>query len=56
MQVETGCLFEHYAVDPGNFRGWLAPGKEVKLAVERLAELRHRMVEGVKAERLSSGY
>jgi 2-keto-4-pentenoate hydratase/2-oxohepta-3-ene-1,7-dioic acid hydratase in catechol pathway len=54
--VETGCLFEHYAVDPGNFRGWLAPGNEVKLAVERLGELRHRIVEGVKAERLSSGY
>jgi 2-keto-4-pentenoate hydratase/2-oxohepta-3-ene-1,7-dioic acid hydratase in catechol pathway len=54
--VETGCLFEHYAVDPGNFRGWLTPGNEVKLAVERLGELRHRIVEGVKAERLSSGY
>jgi 2-keto-4-pentenoate hydratase/2-oxohepta-3-ene-1,7-dioic acid hydratase in catechol pathway len=54
--VETGCLFEHYAVDPANFRGWLTPGNEVKLAVERLGELRHRIVEGVKAERLSSGY
>jgi 2-keto-4-pentenoate hydratase/2-oxohepta-3-ene-1,7-dioic acid hydratase in catechol pathway len=54
--VETGCLFEHYAVDPGHFRGWLTPGTEVRLAVERLGELRHRVVEGVKAERLSSGY
>jgi 2-keto-4-pentenoate hydratase/2-oxohepta-3-ene-1,7-dioic acid hydratase in catechol pathway len=54
--VETGCLFEHYAVDPDNFRGWLTPGTEVRLAVERLGELRHRIVEGVEAERLSSGY
>lgn len=54
--VETGCLFEHYAVDPGSFRGWLTPGTEVRLVVERLGELRHRIVEGVKAERLSSGY
>jgi hypothetical protein len=28
----------------------------VKLAVERLGELRHRIVEGVNAERSSSGY
>jgi 2-keto-4-pentenoate hydratase/2-oxohepta-3-ene-1,7-dioic acid hydratase in catechol pathway len=54
--VPTGCLFEHYAVDPDNFRGWLAPGNEVRLVVERLGELRHRVVEGVRAERLSSGY
>ena len=54
--VETGCLFEHYAVDPGNFRGWLTPGTEVRLAVEQLGELRHRIVAGAKAERLSSGY
>ena len=54
--VATGCLFEHYAVDPGNFRGWLAPGNEVRLAVEQLGELRHRVVEGARAERLSTGY
>jgi 2-keto-4-pentenoate hydratase/2-oxohepta-3-ene-1,7-dioic acid hydratase in catechol pathway len=54
--VETGCLFEHYCVDPQHFRGWLQPGDEVRLAVEHLGELRQRVVDGVKAERLSSGY
>ncbi|MFF0148482.1 2-keto-4-pentenoate hydratase/2-oxohepta-3-ene-1,7-dioic acid hydratase in catechol pathway [Amycolatopsis sulphurea] len=54
--VETGCLFEHYSIDPRNFRGWLQPGDEVRLVVEQLGELRQRVVEGVKAERLSSGY
>jgi hypothetical protein len=32
------------------------PGDEVRLAVEQLGELRHRIVDGVTAERLSSGY
>ncbi|WP_200846005.1 fumarylacetoacetate hydrolase family protein [Mycolicibacterium vanbaalenii] len=54
--VESGCLFEHYCVDPENFRGWLRPGDEVRLAVEHIGELRQRVVEGVTAERLSSGY
>lgn len=54
--VPTGCLFEHYATDPEHFRGWLQPGDEVRLAVEQLGELCQRVVEGVKAERLSSGY
>jgi 2-keto-4-pentenoate hydratase/2-oxohepta-3-ene-1,7-dioic acid hydratase in catechol pathway len=54
--VETGCLFEHYATDPDGFRGWLRPGDEVRLAVEQLGELRQRIVPGVPAERLSSGY
>ncbi|MCE0763327.1 fumarylacetoacetate hydrolase family protein [Pseudonocardia kujensis] len=54
--VETGCLFEHYCTDPDGFRGWLKPGDEVVLTVERLGEIRHRIVEGVPAERLSSGF
>jgi 2-keto-4-pentenoate hydratase/2-oxohepta-3-ene-1,7-dioic acid hydratase in catechol pathway len=54
--VDTGCLFEHYATDRANFRGWLQPGDEVRLVVENLGELRQRVVAGVKAERLSSGY
>ncbi|TCK21970.1 fumarylacetoacetate hydrolase family protein [Pseudonocardia endophytica] len=54
--VETGCLFEHYCTDPDRFRGWLQPGDEVRLAVEALGEIRHRIVTGVPAERLSSGY
>ena len=54
--VETGCLFEHYCTDPEGFRGWLRPGDEVRLAVEQLGEIRHRIVDGSPAERLSSGY
>lgn len=54
--VPSGCLFEHFAMDPDNFRGWLAPGDEVRLVVEQLGEIRHRVVAGVKAEPLSSGY
>jgi 2-keto-4-pentenoate hydratase/2-oxohepta-3-ene-1,7-dioic acid hydratase in catechol pathway len=54
--VDTGCLFEHYAMDRDHFRGWLRPGDEVRLVVEQLGELRQRVVAGVKAEPLSSGY
>lgn len=54
--VDTGCLFEHYSIDRDNFRGWLRPGDEVHLVVERLGELRQRVVAGVKAEPLSTGY
>jgi 2-keto-4-pentenoate hydratase/2-oxohepta-3-ene-1,7-dioic acid hydratase in catechol pathway len=54
--VPTGCLFEHFATDPEGFRGWLQPGDEVHLVIEELGEIRHRVVPGVKAEPLSSGY
>ena len=54
--VPSGCLFEHFALDPDNFRGWLQPGDEVRLVVEQLGEIRHRVVAGVKPEPLSSGY
>ncbi len=54
--VPSGCLFEHFALDPEHFRGWLQPGDEVRLVVEQLGEIRHRVVAGVKPEPLSSGY
>lgn len=54
--VPTGCLFEHFAMDPDGFRGWLQPGDEVRLVVEELGELRQRVVPGVKPEPLSSGF
>jgi len=54
--VDTGCLLEHYSIDRENFRGWLQPGDEVRLVVEKLGELRQQVVAGVKAEPLSSGY
>jgi 2-keto-4-pentenoate hydratase/2-oxohepta-3-ene-1,7-dioic acid hydratase in catechol pathway len=53
--VPTGCLFEHYAMAPDSFRGWLQPGDEVRLEVERLGVLRHRVVAGVAPEPLSTG-
>lgn len=54
--VPTGCLFEHFAMNPDGFRGWLQPGDEVRLVVEELGELRQRVVAGVKSEPLSSGF
>ena len=54
--VPTGCLFEHYAMDPEHFRGWLAPGDEVVLAVEELGELRHRIVAGPAVNPLRTGH
>ncbi|MET0456554.1 MAG: fumarylacetoacetate hydrolase family protein [Mycobacterium sp.] len=54
--VESGCLFEHYALDPQRFRGWLQPGDVVRLAVEHIGELRHRITAAGPAPRLSSGY
>ena len=54
--VPTGCLFEHFALDPDGFRGWLAPGDEVHLVVEHVGEMRHRIVEGRTVPSLSSGH
>jgi len=45
-----------YAMDPEHFRGWLRPGDEVRLVVEHLGELCQRVVAGVVAEPLSTGY
>lgn len=54
--VPMGCLFEHFATAPDEFRGFLKPGDEVRLVVEQLGELRQRVVAGPPAQRLSSGY
>lgn len=54
--VPTGCLFEHFALDPDHFRGWLQPGDEVRLAVEHLGELRHRITESEPIHPLRSGH
>jgi 2-keto-4-pentenoate hydratase/2-oxohepta-3-ene-1,7-dioic acid hydratase in catechol pathway len=54
--VPTGCLFEHYAMNPDTFRGWLLPGDEIRLVVEGLGETRQRVVEGVAPEPLSTGF
>ncbi|WP_102419273.1 fumarylacetoacetate hydrolase family protein [Mycobacterium sp. 4858] len=55
--VESGCLFEHFVLNPQGFRGWLQPGDVVRLAVEHIGELRHRIAPApVAVPRLSSGY
>jgi 2-keto-4-pentenoate hydratase/2-oxohepta-3-ene-1,7-dioic acid hydratase in catechol pathway len=54
--VPSGCLLEAYSLDPGTFRGWLQPGDEVVMRVERLGELRHSIVPSSPVQRLSSGY
>jgi 2-keto-4-pentenoate hydratase/2-oxohepta-3-ene-1,7-dioic acid hydratase in catechol pathway len=54
--VPTGCLFEHYVTHPESFRGWLQPGDEVHLSVERLGHLRQRIVAGPEPIPLSTGF
>lgn len=54
--VPTGCLFEHFAADPDHFRGWLHPGDEVVLAVERLGELRHHITPPAPIHALRTGH
>ncbi|MDA3625477.1 fumarylacetoacetate hydrolase family protein [Saccharopolyspora sp. WRP15-2] len=54
--VPSGCLFEHFAMNPDEFRGWLQPGDVVRLVVEQLGEIRHRVIEGEKPQPLSSGF
>jgi 2-keto-4-pentenoate hydratase/2-oxohepta-3-ene-1,7-dioic acid hydratase in catechol pathway len=54
--VPTGCLFEHFALDPANFRGWLAPGDVVRLEVEQLGATRSTILAAHAAQPLSTGY
>jgi 2-keto-4-pentenoate hydratase/2-oxohepta-3-ene-1,7-dioic acid hydratase in catechol pathway len=54
--VPTGCLFEHYAMDPAGFRGWLRPGDRLRLVVEQLGEINAIVLAPRAAQPLSSGY
>jgi 2-keto-4-pentenoate hydratase/2-oxohepta-3-ene-1,7-dioic acid hydratase in catechol pathway len=54
--VPTGCLFEHFAMDPEHFRGWLGNGDEVRLVVEQLGEIRSRVIARGEPQPLSTGY
>jgi 2-keto-4-pentenoate hydratase/2-oxohepta-3-ene-1,7-dioic acid hydratase in catechol pathway len=54
--VPSGCLFEHFAADPDNFRGWLKEDDEVRLVVEQLGELCSRVSRPLVAQPLSTGY
>jgi 2-keto-4-pentenoate hydratase/2-oxohepta-3-ene-1,7-dioic acid hydratase in catechol pathway len=54
--VPTGCLFEHFAMDPDGFRGWLLPGDRLRLEVEQLGSVTSTVLAAHPAEPLSSGY
>jgi 2-keto-4-pentenoate hydratase/2-oxohepta-3-ene-1,7-dioic acid hydratase in catechol pathway len=54
--VPTGCLFEHYAMNPATFRGWLKSGDQVRLVVEGLGEIRQRVVAGPPLQPLTTGF
>jgi 2-keto-4-pentenoate hydratase/2-oxohepta-3-ene-1,7-dioic acid hydratase in catechol pathway len=54
--VPTGCLLEHYMTNPGTFRGWLVPGDEVRLVVEGLGEICHRITASPALHPLSTGF
>jgi 2-keto-4-pentenoate hydratase/2-oxohepta-3-ene-1,7-dioic acid hydratase in catechol pathway len=54
--VPTGCLFEQYATHPESFRGWLRPGDNVHLSVERLGDIRQRIIAGPEPVPLSTGF
>ena len=54
--VPTGCLFEHFAMDPEHFRGWLGSGDEVRLVVDQLGEIRSRVIGRGAPQPLSTGY
>jgi len=54
--VPTGCLFEHFAMDPEHFRGWLGSGDEVRLVVDQLGEIRSRVIGRGEPQPLSTGY
>jgi 2-keto-4-pentenoate hydratase/2-oxohepta-3-ene-1,7-dioic acid hydratase in catechol pathway len=54
--VGSGCLYEHFALGTDRFRGWLQPGDNVHITVEKLGELRQRIVSADPVHPLSSGY
>lgn len=54
--VGRGCLYEHSLTAPDTFRGWLKPGDEVLLEVEKIGQLRQRVVPSLPMHRLSSGH
>jgi 2-keto-4-pentenoate hydratase/2-oxohepta-3-ene-1,7-dioic acid hydratase in catechol pathway len=54
--VPSGCLLEHYAAQPDSFRGWLKPGDQVHLAIERLGDVSQRVISGAAPIPLSTGF
>lgn len=54
--VPTGCLIEHFAVDPDNFRGWLQPGDVVRLEVEQLGSTQQEVLPAPPVHRLRTGF
>lgn len=54
--VGRGCLYEHWKSAPDNFRGWLKPGDQVTLEIERIGRLKQTVVAGLPKHPLSSGF
>ena len=54
--VGRGCLLEYFRIDPDGFRGWLQPGDEVVLEVERIGHIQQKIIAGPAKYPLSSGH
>lgn len=54
--VPTGCLIEHFSIDPDNFRGWLQPGDVVRLEVEQLGSTVQEVLPAPPIHRLRTGF
>lgn len=54
--VPTGCLVEHWAMDPERFRGWLQPGDTVRLEVQELGAIEQKVLPAPPVHRLRTGF
>ncbi len=54
--VPTGCLVEHWAMDPEGFRGWLQPGDTVRLEVQELGAIEQKVLPAKPVHRLRTGF
>lgn len=54
--VGRGCLFEHRALDPEGFRGWLQEGDVVTFEVDLIGRMDVRIAAPVTRHPLSSGH
>lgn len=54
--VPQGCLYEHHKLGSARFRRWLAPGDQVRLAVDQLGEITQTVRAADPVHPLSSGY
>ncbi|GAA1828258.1 fumarylacetoacetate hydrolase family protein [Pseudonocardia ailaonensis] len=54
--VPRGCLYEHHKLGSARFRKWLAPGDQVRLAVDQLGEITQTLRAADPIHPLGSGY